>query len=70
MCSFHGSIDVNFFVDILMRMQRQEIFNEVDTNKDGKVNTSEFTALIANNEMRYYFAHWPPNIVISSSLLL
>jgi hypothetical protein len=70
MCSFHGSTDVSFFVAILMRMQLQEIFNEADTNKDGKVNTDELAALIANSEVRYSFAHWPPNTAISSSLLL
>jgi hypothetical protein len=69
MCSFHGSTDVSFFVAILMRMQLQEIFNEADTNKDGKVNTDELAALIANSEVRYSFSHWPPNTAISSSLL-
>jgi hypothetical protein len=60
MCSFHGSTDASFFVAILMRMQLQEIFNEADTNKDGKVNTDELAALIANSEVRYSFAHCPP----------
>jgi phosphatidylserine decarboxylase len=54
MCSFHGSTDVSFFVAILMRMQLQEIFNEADTNKDGKVNTDELAALIANSEVRTF----------------
>jgi phosphatidylserine decarboxylase len=54
MCSFHGSTDASFFVAILMRMQLQEIFNEADTNKDGKVNTDELAALIANSEVRTF----------------
>jgi phosphatidylserine decarboxylase len=59
--SFKSFCDlIKAFGNTLPVSKLQEIFNEADTNKDGKVNTDELAALIANSEVRYSFAHCPP----------
>ncbi|KAH8954875.1 hypothetical protein BDL97_08G104400 [Sphagnum fallax] len=53
--SFKSFCDlIKAFGNTLPVSKLQEIFNEADTNKDGKVNTDELAALIANSEVRTF----------------